>query len=274
VIAKLPDGEHELKYQNFSLVMHRKRRLCLFTAANIDNAPKRRRPDPSRKYTRAALGGLTEKDTELWFTDPRLPEEFQLPDRFFSKDGEAFDRGHVVMRESVCWGNTYTALRRANGDTYHTTNCTPQVARFNQSRLAGRWGQLENELARRLKQERMTVFAGPILDKDDWLFDGVDDVGPVRVQIPSRFWKVAVGHRDGKLVSFAFRLEQDLSQVPLKEELDLDPEQWTNELVSVEELDKEIPELAFPAVIKDADQFHDELGIAMSDELGVPPRTS
>jgi endonuclease G, mitochondrial len=273
VVAKLADGEHELKYQNFSLVMHRQRRLCLFTAANVDNAPRRRRPDPSRKYGRAPLGGLDDdKDVELWFTDPRLPEQFQLPDRFFSRDGGSFDRGHVVMRESVCWGDTYTAVRRANGDTFHTTNCTPQVAGFNRSNKLGRWGQLENTLARNLKQERMSVFAGPILNKDDWWFDGVDDQGSVRVQIPSRFWKLVVGHRDGQLVAFAFRLEQDLSNVPLNEELDLDPEAWRDELVSVEALDNELPELTFPDVIKDADQYEEELGRAVSEELGLPPR--
>jgi len=269
IVAKLADGDHELKYQNFSVVMHKQRRLCLFTAANIDASPRRRRPDPSRKYTRAALGGLGKKDIEVWFTDPRLPEQFQLPDRFFSKDKGAFDRGHIVMRESVCWGDTYTELRRANGDSYHTTNCTPQVAGFNQSSKLGRWGQLENELARRLKQEKMTVFAGPILSADDWWFDGFDDDGSVRVQIPSRFWKVVVGRQASKLVAFAFRLEQDLSRVPLKEELDIDPEAWRNELVSVETLDKELPDLGFPDVIKKADQYEDELGQTMSQELGL-----
>ena len=271
VLAKLTDGGHELKYQNFSLVMHRQRRLCLFTAANVDNAPRRRRPNPSRKYGRAALGGLGPKDTEVWFTDPRLPEQFQLPDRFFTKDGGSFDRGHVVMRESVCWGDTYTSVRRANGDTYHTTNCSPQVAGFNQSSKLGRWGQLENQLARNLKQERMTVFAGPILSKDDWWFDGFDDAAKVRVQIPSRFWKLVVGHREGEMVAFAFRLEQDLTQVPLKEELDLDPEAWREELVSVEALDKELPELGFADVIKNADQFQEELGQQVSEELGLAP---
>lgn len=271
VVAKLPDGGHELKYQNFSIVMHRQRRLCLVTAANVDNSPKLRRPDPSRKYTRGALGGLETGDTEVWFTDPRLPEQFQLPDRFFSKDGGAFDRGHVVMRESVCWGDKYGVIRRANGDTYHTTNCTPQVKGFNQSSQQGRWGQLENMLAKSLKQERMTVFAGPILSEDDWWFDGLDDDGDVRVQIPRRFWKVVVGHRDGKLVTFAFRLEQDLSDVPLQEELNVDAVAWRNELVAIDALDEELRELSFPEVIKKADQFEDELGRKTSDELGLPP---
>jgi len=269
VVAKLEDGGHRLDYQNFSVVMHRERRLCLITAANVDNAPRRRRPDPSRKYGRGPLGGLGEKDKELWFTDPRLAEQFQLPDRFFTRDEGAFDRGHMVMRESVCWGDSYLALRRANGDTYHTTNCTPQVAGFNQSSKGGRWGKLENTLARNLKQERMVVFAGPIFGEDDWWFDGLDDAGAVRVQIPSRYWKVVVGRRDGALVAFAFRLEQDLSAVPLDPELDVDPDAWREELVSVEALDAELPQLGFPAVIEDADQFDEELGRAMAEELGV-----
>ncbi len=269
IAAKLPGGGHRLDYQNFSVVMHRERRLCLFTAANVDNAPRRRRPDPTRKYGRAPLGGLGPRDTEVWFTDPRLPEQSQLPDRFFTRDAGAFDRGHVVMRESVCWGDSYLAVRRANGDTYHTTNCTPQVAGFNQSSKGGRWGKLEATLAKNLKQERMTVFAGPIFGPDDWWFDGLDDAGEVRVQIPSRYWKVVVGRRDGALVAFAFRLEQDLSEVPLDPELDIDPEAWRDELVSVEALDAELPQLGFPDVLKDADQYEEELGRAMAGELGV-----
>jgi DNA/RNA endonuclease G (NUC1) len=115
----------------------------------------------------------------------------------------------------------------------------------------------------------MTVFAGPIFAADDWWFEGLDDAGDVRVQIPSRYWKVVVGRRDGALVAFAFRLEQDLSGVPLDPELDVDPEAWREELVSVEALDAELPQLGFPDVIKDADQFEEELGRAMADELGV-----
>ncbi|MCG5055366.1 MAG: DNA/RNA non-specific endonuclease [Myxococcales bacterium] len=271
VLARLADGGHELKYQNFSVLMHKERRLCMVTAANVDNAPRRRRPDLSRTYGRAALGGLGPKDGERWFTDPRLPEQDQLPDRFFTKDGGAFDRGHVVMRESVCWGKTYTDVRRANGDTYHTTNCTPQVAGFNQSSKLGRWGQLENELGRRLAQGRMTVFAGPMLADDDWWFEGVDDQGDVRVQIPSRFWKVAVGRREGELVAFAFRLEQDLRQVPLEEELGIDPEAWIEELVSVQALEDEIGTLRFAEALKAADQVEEELGLRMRTELGLAP---
>ncbi len=42
VVAKLLDGTHELKYHKFSVVMHRGRRLALFTAANVDWRESRR----------------------------------------------------------------------------------------------------------------------------------------------------------------------------------------------------------------------------------------
>jgi len=60
--------------------------------------------------------------------------------------------------------------------------------------------------------------------------------------------------------------------VPLDQELDIDPEAWRDELVSVEALERELPELGFSDRLKDADQAGEELGRAMADELDVAPR--
>ena len=43
-----------------------------------------------------------------------------------------------------CDGAARWRLRLANGDTFHTTNCTPQVAGFNQSNHATNWGATKN----------------------------------------------------------------------------------------------------------------------------------
>jgi hypothetical protein len=102
-----------------------------FTASNVDAGAKRKKPDSRKKYTRKALGGLGDHDMEQWFVDPRIPETQQLPDRFFTKDKGAFNKGHLVRREDVAWGDSYEEIRFANGDTFHTTNCSPQVAGFN-----------------------------------------------------------------------------------------------------------------------------------------------
>ena len=54
---------------------------------------------------------------------------------FYSKDRKAFDKGHIVRRDDVAWGRTYDELRRANGNTYHVTNCSPEVNEYNRSTL-------------------------------------------------------------------------------------------------------------------------------------------
>ena len=60
----------------------------------------------------------------------------------------ALDRGHLVRRLDPAWGESKALAKIANDDTFHFTNCTPQHENFNQSRLAGLWGQLENAVKR------------------------------------------------------------------------------------------------------------------------------
>ncbi len=216
-----------LKYEHFSLVMHRERRLAIFTAANVDASAARKKPEAGKNYSRKALGGLRDNDREKWFMDPRIAPSHQLPDKFFQKDRQSFDKGHVVMRAEVAWGDSYDELRRANGDTYHTTNCSPQVADFNRAAFGfqGLWGQLENIVLAAAKSERLSVFAGPILSADDTEFKGQGMAGDITVKIPSSYWKVIFTQTDSGIESFAFILEQDLSGV------DFDPDEFgvTNE---------------------------------------------
>lgn len=136
---RIDGGGTLLPYQNFTLAMHRERRLAAFTAANVDGGPAQT-PEPGRSYSRKGLAGLGEHDYEKWFCDPRIDRAHQLPDVFFTRDDQAFDRGHIVRRQAVTWGRTYADVRRANGDTFHTTNCSPQVKGFNRSNLGGVWG--------------------------------------------------------------------------------------------------------------------------------------
>lgn len=215
VLAKTLQGKDVLHYQNFSILMHAKRRLALVTASNVTREPQFRKPDPSKKYTREALSGLGPNDTERWFPDPRLDAMYQIPDVFFTKDRKAFDKGHIVRRDDVAWGNTYEELRRANGDTYHVTNCSPQTGAFNQfAKGEDNWGDLENHVLSEAGSERLCVLAGPVLDPNDQVFHGVGDGGvKLAARIPSRFWKVIVASAEDGLAAFGFVLEQDLGDV-------------------------------------------------------------
>ena len=256
IVSKQDDGAYILPYEHFSVVMHKTRRLALYTASNVDAAPARKQPEPGRDYTRKGLTGLGDNDQEKWFIDPRIPAIHQLPDRFFTKDRASFDKGHIVRREDVAWGNSFDEVRRANGDTFHVTNCSPQVAKFNRSNLKGLWGQLENLVLDQAETERYSVFAGPVFRSDDRFFLGVDDAGSVRVAIPRQFWKIVVARSAKKLQTFAFVLDQDLSGTELEGlEFAVD-KPWRERMIAVKDLDNLIPEITFPKQLLDSDQIN------------------
>jgi endonuclease G len=269
VVARMEDGEFVLPYEHFSIVMHKQRRLCLFTASNVHGAARMRRPEPGRDYSRDGLSGLSKNDQEFWLVDPRIPAQHQLPDRFFTRDGQAFDKGHVVRREDVCWGSSYQQIRVANGDTFHTPNCTPQVGGFNRSNLGGRWGELENFIASQARTEKLSLLAGPVLADDDRFFDGVDDRGAVRIQIPRRFWKVVLASSDGGLRAFGFLLEQDLADVPLEFAVEGG---WKKELIALSDLQKILGLVEFPDQIHAADQYTSALGQELVERTSATRR--
>jgi endonuclease G len=130
---------------------------------------------------------------------------------------------------------------------------------FNRSNEGGKWGRLENMILKQAKTERLALFAGPVMDEDDDVFEGVDERGPVSVQIPRRYWKVVLANDSGKLEAFAFVLEQDLSEVPLEPEFAVAAE-WVPHMVSVPDLQKLLVGIEFNQAIHDADQFNKEGG--------------
>lgn len=249
-LATLADGTAAIPYHNFSVTMHKARRLALFTAANIDASKAMKEPEPGRNYTRKGLTGLGENDREKWFNDPRLRGTEQLPDRFFDKDRGAFDKGHLVRREDVAWGRTFAEVQAANGDTYHVTNCSPQIARFNRSNHADNWGALEDLVLKQAASERYCLFSGPVLAADDPSFAGKDDIGATQVLIPRRYWKVVVAVKDGRLKTFAFVLEQDLSNTPMEFTV---PDTWKRHQVSLAALETLLGSLTFAKALHRGD---------------------
>jgi endonuclease G len=219
VAAKLiGKSSYELKYHKFSVVMHKTRRLALFTAANVDWSDAAKEIN-GEKPTRRELTGITDDLViEQWVLDDRIAAAHQLPDRFYNDDGKAFDKGHLVRREDVCWGKTFEDIQKANGDTYHVTNCTPQTEPFNRSGSGDEnWGDFENEVGKQSKKEKLILFSGPVLDPKDRWFRGLDDNGSVRIQVPRRFWKIVVAKGANGPEAFGFVLEQDVIAITEKE---------------------------------------------------------
>lgn len=251
LVATMDDGCAEIPYEHFTIVVNKQRRLPLYTAANLVYSKASHNPEPG-DYTRKGLTGLGPNDQEKWLTDPRIPQQDQLPDVFYTKDGGSFDKGHVVRREDMCWGDSHEQIVRANGDTFHITNCTPQVAGFNRSANGlNNWGDLENEIQKQGATEKLSIMAGPILADNDKVFEGKDDFGPVKIQIPVRFWKLVLANKNGKLAAYAFILQQDLQNVPTEFAV---PVKWTPYLVSLDYLKGQLTGFTFAREVLAADQ--------------------
>lgn len=149
-----------LDYEHFSVMMGRTRKMCIFSAVNIDGTQPRKGKRPG------------------WRSDPRIPESAQLVKGPYGNPPK-FSRGHMTRREDPMWGNVKTAAR-GNADSMHLTNAVPQIQPFN----AGIWLGLEEYALQNARQDdmRVCVFTGPIFRRSD----------PVRfgVKIPVSFWKV------------------------------------------------------------------------------------
>lgn len=178
-VPLLDDSGTELKYQHFSIVMSKSRRLALYVACNLDG--KR-----SKKIRRGK---------DRWSLDPRIDEHFQIGEELYA-DNE-LDRGHLVRREDPVWGGKQEAAI-ANQDTFHFTNCSPQHAQFNQRTWLGLEDYiLQNSRAHQLK---VTVFTGPVFRDDDPEYRGV--------QLPREYWKVVAVVTEERQSATAYMISQ------------------------------------------------------------------
>lgn len=169
----------ELKYQNFSVVMSKSRRMPMLTAANIAGAESRSLPRIS-----------------TWSYDGRLDEEDQWGDALYFQND--IDRGHMVRREDPVWGPLADA-KRANRDTFHFTNSCPQMAGVNQVT----WLGLENYILTHARTDNMkvSVFTGPFFTDHDLAYRDA--------LIPKAFWKVvAIVTEDGRPSATAYKVSQ------------------------------------------------------------------
>lgn len=176
-----------LDYHHFSVVMHRTRRLAIYSAASVDF------------NGRFALT----RPKDVWRVDPRIAVAAQITEAFYVKN--QFDRGHLTRREDLEYGATRDQALTAAADTCHWTNCTPQHARFNESSQL--WQGLEKHILEQAVDKnsfRAQVITGPVFDPMDPVLEGFADT-----PYPLRFWKVVAAiNASGKLFATAYVLDQ------------------------------------------------------------------
>ena len=190
--AKVDGGGIELKYFNYSVIMNATRKLAFVSAVNLDAVAK---------FSAKRVG----KDN--WYYDDRISQDLQAGKELYA--GNPLDFGHLTRREDAGWGATLAAATKANDDTFHLTNCSPQHSIFNQSSLASHaglllWGTLENYVTAQAKKgiKKLSIYNGPVFRDNDALYRGI--------MLPKEFWKMIVYVKDdGKLGAVAFVLSQE-----------------------------------------------------------------
>jgi endonuclease G len=180
----------ELRYEHYSVVMSRSRRMCFFSAVNID-------------------GNLSKKSARVgWKWDPRIPKTQQIMNECYGSPPK-FSRGHMTRREDPGWGKTAQTAKRGNEVSMHVTNTTPQMQAFN----APIWLALEDYALGHAKEDDMkiSVFTGPYFDDNDPEMYGV--------RIPLAFWKVIAFIHDetGKLCATGYEMNQEKTLQPEEE---------------------------------------------------------
>ena len=167
-------------------------------------------------YTVVNIDGSASVDLERaadhWFFDARIAESEQVGEELYQRN--SLDRGHLVRRLDPVWGPDSA---RANEDTFHFTNCSPQHEKFNQGKDL--WQGLENYILENAQalDRRITVFTGPVTEDTDPIYKGV--------RLPLAFWKIIAYRRsDATLATAAYVLEQGaLIQEILSRAVTFDP---------------------------------------------------
>jgi endonuclease G len=199
------DARFLLHYHHYSVLFNRERKLAFAAGVNLD---------PAARFTHR-------RERDRWFLDPRVPADLQCGEALYARN--PLDRGHLVRRADAGWGHSAAEAKRANDDTFHFTNCSPQHEVTNQGRDGQAppglllWGKLEDHVAAQGRggRRKLSIFNGPVFRPDDALYRGI-------CRLPREFWKVVAFADDaGDPGAAAFVLTQADLIAGLEEEFRL-----------------------------------------------------
>ena len=210
--------KYALHYHHYSVAMNKSRRTAWFSAATIDG----------ENFIDFKRG------SDTWFLDPRIPSTYQMGEELYAAANT--DRGHLTRFKDLSWGKNKAEAVKATNDSFHFTNCTLQLAGFNEGK--SRWQGLELFLLEqhaKKDERRMVVITGPVLADGDPLYK--NKFMTYSTRIPLAFWKVCCLRRqDGTLAATGFKLgQEDITHLPgFEEKFDVDVAQVT--IAEIEQL--------------------------------------
>lgn len=166
------NGGTPVDHDRFSLIFHESRGLAIVAAHTIDGS------------TLIPEGQIPRKDRFRF--DDQVDRELQIDnDRGYFDN--PWDRGHLVRRRSLHWGNEQEA-READDQSFVWTNIAPQHKRLHHTA----WGPIEDWMLGRAEgdKQRAAVFTGPVMTPYDPIHQNRPKEEPI--QIPAGFWKIIV----------------------------------------------------------------------------------
>lgn len=166
------DGQ-PINHTRYSLVFNEARGFAIYTAHNIDGSTL-----PNSGYTNRSFK----------FDPDVKPNSLQVGNKQGYKGSHNdWDRGHMVRRLSMSWGNEDVASKAERESDYYT-NIAPQHELLH----SRSWGKIEDWMLERVREgtQRVSVFTGPVFSPDDPEIVNLPGQDPVR--IPAGFWKILV----------------------------------------------------------------------------------
>jgi endonuclease G, mitochondrial len=181
-----------LHYTHFSVFYSRDRKQPICTAVNING----------KDFVEIKRKGKADK----WLYDGNVGKKEQLGQDFYSLTNQDFHKGHIVRRLDPCWGNG-TESKKAEADTFHYTNASPQHRKFNPAI----WLELERNILEKgavAHDEKISVLAGPVLSPADKPF--IHQINNELIFIPHRFWKIIIWKKEtGSICAVGFMQSQE-----------------------------------------------------------------
>jgi endonuclease G len=242
------EDPYELRYYHFSVVMNADRRLCAFTACNIDgrrvvyvNRDKKTtkvNPTPHDLGVESMEGAEASDDFR---PDPRIAPNEQMTVEFYSdqrvpgydkpafpgndapeaerkayhrkmaeRTARMFQKGHITLRGDPAWGTPDEAVL-AEADTFYYTNAAPQLGFFNQGSTENQPGAKGNL---RWRAVESYVLRNAVMSRKRVcvlagpVFDDDDPEYRFGSQVPMKFWKIVVWKGGGALQAIALLADQ------------------------------------------------------------------
>ncbi len=177
-----------LEHTRFSIIFNKDRGLATCTAHNIDGG------------SLLSAGSIARNDN--FRADPLVPSDLQVDNnRGYRRN--PWDRGHLVRRRSLHWGDVGEA-EQADSESFYWTNIAPQHTRLHSTA----WGNIEDWMLNFTDagNKKVSVLTGPVMTPNDPVHQNAP--GEDSIRIPAGFWKILAVQNEGRNKAAAFLVWQ------------------------------------------------------------------